>query len=745
MRRKTNRRRTLLTMQGLEERSLLTTLIALVDTGIDLTPSDTSYVNDSPYYDLADAYNAYDGSTNVGDNNGHGTALTDATVAGIKAATSQAGAAGASVKILPIRDTNSSGQLDINSIINGICYAADKGAAVINLSFAAANDFVASSQDTLHPNMSLSQAIRYAQTKGSVVVVAAGNNGNVIGGHQYGNQDIDIESPFPVEPAAMGYDAGLVNEIVTASFNTTTDALQTDSNYGPVHVSVATPGSETSFAAGYLSGVAGVIAAVRPDFTYSQIINRLDSTVQPVAALQGLVATGGVVSPANAINGLVSSGGSASGTASPSTVTGTTTVLSAQAAGLGSGASYTYQWQTTSEPAGAASPTFSANGSAAAATTTATFFDAGQYTFTVTVSGGTGGSATATVSTTVVQTLSSISVVPGSASLVAGSTTNFTASAADQFNNALGTQPAFTWSVTGSAGGTISPNGVYAAPAAGSGTDTVTASAGGISKTANVTVAPAPPPANLGVQALGQDGVDLVGNGLNSAQPDGYQDIDLLLTGIPATQTISYVDVFGYGGGEWQYNPQNGPHPHGSDAAALVRMPGASSAHLYVSPYMNETGRSYEVVVYLSGGSHTELYTGPVYANHQLPKLSVQSLGQDGVDLVGSGLNSAHPDGYQDIDLLLTGIPSAQTISYVDVFGYGGGEWQYNPQNGPHPHGSDAAALVTTSGATTAHLYVQPYQDEAGRSYEVLVYYASGASFEVYTGPVFGKAKLSVS
>jgi hypothetical protein len=38
----------------MQQRTLLTTLIALVDTGVD-----TSNTTDSPYYDLADAYDAY--------------------------------------------------------------------------------------------------------------------------------------------------------------------------------------------------------------------------------------------------------------------------------------------------------------------------------------------------------------------------------------------------------------------------------------------------------------------------------------------------------------------------------------------------------------------------------------------------------------------------------------------------------------------------------------------------------------
>ena len=43
------------------------------------------------------------------------------------------------------------------------------------------------------------------------------------------------------------------------------------------------------------------------------------------------------------------------------------------------------------------------------------------------------------------------------------------------------------------------------------------------------------------------------------------------------------------------------------------------------------------------------------------------------MDRVGNGLNSAHPDGAQDVDILLDGLPTSKVIRYIDVMGHGGG------------------------------------------------------------------------
>ena len=65
---------------------------------------------------------------------------------------------------------------------------------------------------------------------------------------------------------------------------------------------------------------------------------------------------------------------------------------------------------------------------------------------------------------------------------------------------------------------------------------------------------------------IGQDGVDRVGRA-STPGPDGVQDIDVALAGLPTNVSIVRADIIGYGGGEWEYN---GP-PGGPWAAALVQ------------------------------------------------------------------------------------------------------------------------------------------------------------------------------
>ena len=123
--------------------------------------------------------------------------------------------------------------------------------------------------------------------------------------------------------------------------------------------------------------------------------------------------------------------------ASPSPVTGTTTNLSVLGAdGLGA-ADLTYTWAATTLPAGAAPPTFSANGTTAAASTTATFTRAGTYGFTVTIVDEAGLSTTSTVNVTVNQTATSLAVSPVSTTVPAAGQVQCTATADDQFGNAM--------------------------------------------------------------------------------------------------------------------------------------------------------------------------------------------------------------------------------------------------------------------------------------------------------------------
>ena len=167
--------------------------------------------------------------------------------------------------------------------------------------------------------------------------------------------------------------------------------------------------------------------------------------------------------------------------ATPSPVTGKTTVLLVLGADAGGESALTYAWSTTGTPP--APVTFSANGTNAAKNTTATFTKAGSYTFQVVLTNAAGLTATSTISVTVNATVTTVSVTPATATVGVGLTQQFTASATDQFGAALSPLPGVTWSVA-AGGGSISTGGLYTAPAS-AGSATVQALIGGVTGTAD--------------------------------------------------------------------------------------------------------------------------------------------------------------------------------------------------------------------------------------------------------------------
>ena len=181
--------------------------------------------------------------------------------------------------------------------------------------------------------------------------------------------------------------------------------------------------------------------------------------------------------------------------ANPSPVTGTTTNLTVLGADAAGAASLTYTWAVTSVPAGAATPTFSNNGSNASQNTTATFYRAGTYTFQATITDPSGLTAASSVTVNVLQTYTTLSLMPGTVTLVNGATQQFVATGLDQFGQGYvwePWQPPFTWQIS-RGGGTINSDGLYTAPARGTGNFLVSVSALDITGTASVTIPALPP------------------------------------------------------------------------------------------------------------------------------------------------------------------------------------------------------------------------------------------------------------
>ncbi len=229
------------------------TIIAIIDTGVDFNHPDIRNKIVSGGRDITnDDWDATD-------DNGHGT-----YVAGIAAAdtNNDEGIAGVAwnCRILPVKVTDAEGSAYYSDVIDGIVWAADNGAQVINLSLGG---------DA--PDDALRDALRYAYNKGVVVVASAGN-----------------EDAAVLYPAA--YDAYCL-AVAATDYN---DARTPWSCFGP-EVDVAAPGDwvlsivptwywepdylpyafgeGTSASAPHVAGLAALLKSLKPWLTVDDIMD----------------------------------------------------------------------------------------------------------------------------------------------------------------------------------------------------------------------------------------------------------------------------------------------------------------------------------------------------------------------------------------------------------------------------------------------------------------------------------------
>ena len=127
-------------------------------------------------------------------------------------------------------------------------------------------------------------------------------------------------------------------------------------------------------------------------------------------------------------------------------------------------------------------PTFTWSATTGSITTGGLFTSAGTAATVTATSGSLSGTAQVTVANT---TVASISLSPGALTLPTGGQQQFTATALDQFGDTISPPPALTWTATG---GSISPGGLFNAPAT-AGTVTVTAASGSVNASVSLTLA----------------------------------------------------------------------------------------------------------------------------------------------------------------------------------------------------------------------------------------------------------------
>jgi subtilisin family serine protease len=222
------------------------------------------------------------------DDNGHGTHVAG-TIGAV--GNNAIGVVGVdwSVSIMALKMLGSSGSGSIDDAVQCLDYATSNGVTLTNNSWTGGGF-----------SQAMYDAISRARSANELFVAAAGNSG--------ANNDT-----FP----AFGYPSSYnLDNIIAVASTDQNDGLASSSNYGATSVDRAAPGvgilstvpnngyatmSGTSMATPHVAGAAALLVASRPGAAYSVVRSRIFQTADPVASLQGKVATGGRLNVARAI------------------------------------------------------------------------------------------------------------------------------------------------------------------------------------------------------------------------------------------------------------------------------------------------------------------------------------------------------------------------------------------------------------------------------------------------------------
>jgi subtilisin family serine protease len=238
----------------------------------------------------------------------HGTGVAGAVAGRHDAPYEAFGVAADSVFIMAIRAVPNGDERD-KDVANAIRYAAENGAHIINMSFGKA---VSPQREVVD------EAIRYAVSRGVLLVHAAGNDG----------RDLAVEPSFPTRFGPTGEEAELWLE-VGASTALSEALVASFSNYGVREVDVFAPGegvralapgneantvSGTSFAAPHVAGLAALLMTHYPELSAGDVRRIILETATPLRDLAvvrpgsdeettfgTLSATGGVINVYEAV------------------------------------------------------------------------------------------------------------------------------------------------------------------------------------------------------------------------------------------------------------------------------------------------------------------------------------------------------------------------------------------------------------------------------------------------------------
>ena len=248
-------------------------VIAILDTGInynhpDLSakmwthgeiPSNGQDDDGNGYIDDVNGYDFVNYDSNPMDDHGHGTKVASVAAASTNNAMGIAGVSWVS-PLMAVKVMDDNGLGDFANIAQGLIYAVDNGASIVNMSL---GTLILSKASI---SLTMDEAIDYAYKQGVTMVAAAGNNGI----------------------SSISYPASN-NKVISIGATDSQDMLASFSNYGSgldlvapgVYIRTAslsngyTYSSGTSAAAPVVSGVAALIKSVTPILTPAEIRGRL--------------------------------------------------------------------------------------------------------------------------------------------------------------------------------------------------------------------------------------------------------------------------------------------------------------------------------------------------------------------------------------------------------------------------------------------------------------------------------------
>ncbi len=179
------------------------------------------------------------------------------------------------VRIMSVRAVPNGDERD-KDIANAIIYAVDNGAHIINMSFGKA----------FSPDKELvDKAVKYAESKGVLLIHAAGNDG----------KDLDKEQNYPSKTYSSGGEAKTWLTIGASAWGKDDNFVGSFSNYGKKSVDLFSPGVQiysttpnntyedlqgTSMAAPATAGVAALLMSYFPDLTAIQVKDILQQSTR---------------------------------------------------------------------------------------------------------------------------------------------------------------------------------------------------------------------------------------------------------------------------------------------------------------------------------------------------------------------------------------------------------------------------------------------------------------------------------